>query len=90
MAGLIVGVAQAAHQRKPTPEAACAKVKEADGYIYYLVEEDLSESIAIIRQKQQAHRQRGEVVPIALEIELERLIEEKRITGDPNFREGRI
>jgi hypothetical protein len=53
-------------------------------------DEELDEQIAIVNQKIEATRKRCEAVPIGLQIDLERLIEEKRSGRDPNFKDGRI
>jgi hypothetical protein len=67
-----------------------ADAKEPCGYIYHSADEELDEAVAVNRHKQSVYRQRGEVVPIALTVDLERLIESKRIGNDHNFKQGRI
>lgn len=75
-----------------TPGAIGADVKESDGYLYSddSDEVELDEAISFNRHKQSVYRQRGEAVPIALTVNLERLFESKRIRGDQNFAEGKI
>lgn len=53
-------------------------------------DDELGEQIAVAAQKQMAYRKRGEPVPIGLQIDLERLIEFRRIKSDFNFTDGRL
>lgn len=57
-------------------------------YLYGDIDEDIDEQIAIARQKIESHRKRLGFVPIGMQVDLERLLEEKRISNDPNFNEN--
>jgi hypothetical protein len=48
-------------------------------------DDELNEAIAVVKQKMDCYRCRFEPVPISFQIELDRLIERKRVAGDPNF-----
>jgi len=76
----------AADKARRTKAVKEAPVKEP---INYLMEGDeFDEAIAIVKQKIEAHRLQFGFTPIGFQIEMERLIEKKRIKSDKNFYGG--
>ena len=61
---------------------------EPPEYLMGQQDEELDEQIAIVKQKIDAHRLLFGFAPIGMQIEMERLIEKKRIKNDKNFYGG--
>jgi len=84
-----------AHSRRLSahrPAAVSVKPPPVDKseYLYGDPDEDVDDDIDALRHRLAAARNSGGAVPAELVVDLERLIETRRIGNDPNFRDGRL